>query len=488
MTATATKEPQQDRTYGHWRLGRRPGLWGLDPVGTALAFAFMVLAAAMLAVSTVVAFWVAVLGFVVLAPLMIRVNGRTGLQVISTRIAWWAGTSRRQHIYVSGVASRVSEAHRLPGILARSVVYEVETGRHGPVAVVVVPQSRHYTMTLRCETDGMDLVDRAVIDTRVARLAAWLSALCREPMLTQAQITVETTPDPGTRLAEEVAATTRPDAPALARQVLDEVVRRYPAGSAQVDTRVSLTFTPPPGQAWKPELMCREVAARLPHLYAGLTGTGASGIRPMTAADLAATMRACYDPAAALELARDHDVVLDWTQCGPVAAKETWDAYRHDSGVSRTWGMVEAPRGTVFASTFSRLTEPDPELLRKRVSLIYRPISPGEAARLVERDKRDAYFTAGKKHRASARDSVDVAAAEQTAAEEARGAGVVRFTVLVTATVAEETDLVEAERIVRARAGEARLHLRRMSGSQAAAFTAGLPAGVVLPTHASIPF
>ena len=81
-----------------------------------------------------------------------------------------------------------------------------------------------------------------------------------------------------------------------------------------------------------------------------------------------------------------------------------------------------------------------------------------------------------------------VAAAEQTAAEEARGAGVVRFTVLVTATVAEETDLVEAERIVRARAGEARLHLRRMSGSQAAAFTAGLPAGVVLPVHASIPF
>jgi len=487
VTATTSKEPEE-RTYGHWRLGRRPGLWGLDPVGTALAFGFMVLAASMLAVSTVVALWVAITGLVVLAPLMVRIAGRTGLQVLSARLAWWWGTSRRRHIYVSGIASRVSEAHRLPGILARSLLYEVETGRHGPIAVVVVPQSRHYTMTLRCETDGMDLVDRAVIDARVARLAAWLSALCREPMLAQAQITIETTPDPGTRLAEEVASTTRPDAPALARQVLDEVVYRYPAGSAQVDTRVSLTFTPPPGQAWKPEVMCREVAARLPHLYAGLTGTGVSGIRPMTAADLAATMRACYDPGAALELARDHDTVIAWEQAGPVAAKETWDSYRHDTGVSRTWGMVEAPRGTMFASTYSRLTEPDPELLRKRVSLIYRPYAPGEAARLVERDKRDAYFTAGKKHRATARDSVDVAAAEQTAAEEARGAGVVRFTVLVTATVADEAQLGEAERIIKARAGEARLHLRSMNGSQAAAFTAGLPAGVVLPVHASIPF
>lgn len=485
---TATSKEAEERTYGHWRLGRRPGLWGLDPIGTGLAFGFMVLTASLLSVSTTLAIWVAVVGVAALAPLMIRINGRTGLQALAARIMWWLGVLRRQHIYVSGVASRITEAHQLPGILARSVVYEVETGRHGTVAIVVVPQSRHYTMTLRCETDGMDLVDRPVVDSRVARLAAWLAALAREPMLTQAQITIETTPDPGTRLADEVSNTTLPDAPALARQVLDDVVRRYPAGSAAVDTRVSLTFSPPTGQAWKPEVMCREVATRLPHLQASLNGTGASGIRPMTANELAVTMRACYDPVVAHDLARAHDTELAWDEAGPVAAKETWNSYQHDSGVSRTWGMVEAPRGIVFASTYSRLTEPDPELLRKRVSLIYRPYGPGEAARLVERDKRDAYFEAGKKARATARDYVDVAAAEQTAAEEARGAGVVRFTVLVTATVADEAALPEAERIIRARAGEARLHLRSMTGSQAASFTAGLPGGVVLPTHASIPF
>ncbi|WP_225854769.1 SCO6880 family protein [Micromonospora sp. ALFpr18c] len=430
----------------------------------------------------------AITGLLVLAPLAIRINGRTGFQVITARVAWWLARSRRHHVYISGVASRVTAAHQLPGVLARSEVYEVETGRSGLVAVVVVPQSRHYTVTLRCAPEGMDLVDQAVIDARVGHLASWLAALSREPQLVQAQVTIETTPDPGTRLATEVAATSRPDAPALALQVLNEVVESYPAGSATVDTRVSLTYTAPPGRSMSHEDVCREVAARLPHLHAGLTGATGDGIIPMSARGLASVVRAAYDPAAALDLARDTQHTPDWPQAGPVATRESWDSYRHDSGISRTWCLVEAPRGVVYSRLFSRLTDPDPQLLRKRVTMIYRPYSPGEAARLVESDKRDARFLAAKKHRPSARDLTDLAAAEQAAEEEATGAGVVRFTVLVTATVADETQLDEATGVIRARAGEARLALRPMYGCQAAGFAAGLPAGVVLPTHATIPF
>ncbi|TDB69318.1 SCO6880 family protein [Micromonospora sp. KC721] len=487
--STGTRErPVEQRTYGNWRLGRGAGLFGLGPAGTIAAFLVMVLAAAMLPVSALAALITAVAGLLVLAPLAIRVNGRTGFQVINARVAWWLARSRRHHLYISGVASRVTAAHQLPGVLARSEVYEVETGRSGVVAVVVVPQSRHYTVTLRCAPEGMDLVDQAVIDARVGHLASWLSALSREPQLVQAQVTVETTPDPGTRLAAEVAATSRPDAPALALQVLNDVVESYPAGSATVDTRVSLTYSAPPGRAMSHEDVCREVAARLPHLHAGLTGATGAGIVPMSARGLARVVRAAYDPAAALDLARDPQLTPDWTQAGPVAARESWDSYRHDSGVSRTWCMVEAPRGVVHSRLFSRLTDPDPQLLRKRVTMIYRPYSPGEAARLVESDKRDARFLAGKKHRPSARDLTDLAAAEQAAEEEATGAGVTRFTVLVTATVADEKHLDEATGIIQARAGEARLALRPMYGCQAAGFAAGLPAGVVLPTHATIPF
>ena len=488
MTTVQDRPDQQQRTYGNWRLGRWAGLFGLGPVGTVAAFVVMVISASLLSVSLPAALIAAVLGIVVLTPLAVRINGRTGFQVIAARIAWWRGRSRRQHVYVSGVASPVTGSHQLPGILARSEVYEVETGRGDHIAVVVIPQSRHYTVVLRCSPEGVDLVDQAVIDNRIARLGSWLSALSREPGLVQAQVTVETTPDPGTRLATEVTATIRPDAPALARQVLDDVVRTYPAGSATVDTLVSLTYAPPPGRAMPHEDMCREVAARLPHLLAALTGAGASGITPMAAQPLAAVVRAAYDPQVATDIAQQPHLVPDWTQAGPVATRESWDHYRHDSGVSRTWCMVEAPRGVVFASTFGRLAEADPALLRKRVAIVYRPYSASEAARLVESDKRDARFLAAKKSRPSARDLVDVAAADRAAEEEAAGAGVVRFTVLVTATVGHEDQLDEASAIVRARAGEARLTLRPMYGSQAAGFAATLPAGIVLPTHASIPF
>jgi hypothetical protein len=481
-------EKQEQRTYGNWRLGRRAGLFGLGPVGTIAAFLVMVIAASLLVVSLGAALIAAAVGIVALAPLAVRINGRTGLQAIAARVTWWMGRSRRQHIYVSGVASLVAGSHQLPGVLARSEVYEVETGRGDVVAVVVIPQSRHYTVVLRCSPEGTDLVDQTVIDSRVARLASWLSALSREPMLTQAQVIVETTPDPGTRLAAEVGANVRPDAPLLARQVLDEVVRSYPAGSATVDTLVSLTYTPPLGRGLTHADMCREVAARLPHLLAALTGAGASTITPMTAQSLAAVMRAAYDPAVATDIAEQPTAVPDWSQAGPVSTRESWDFYRHDSGISRTWCMVEAPRGVVFSNTFSRLTEADPALLRKRVSIVYRPYSAGEAARLVETDKRDARFLASKKTRPTSRDLVDLAAAEQAAEEEAFGAGIVRFTVLVTATVERDDQLDEASAIIRGRAGEARLMLRPMYGSQAAGFAANLPAGVVLPAHATIPF
>lgn len=488
---SAAAEPAavaHQRTYGNWRLGQRAGLLGLGPLATAAAMVLVTVSIGLLAVSVTVAVVFAGVGTLALAPLAVRINGRTGLQALAARVAWWLGRSGRQHMYFSGVASPVSDTNRLPGILAKSQLYEVETGRAGKVAVVVIPQTRHYTVTLRCAPEGSELVDQHVIDGRIARLAGWLSSLCREPMLVQAQVTVETIPDPGTALANEVGSTMRAEAPELARQVLEEVVATYPAGSAKVDTLVSLTFCPPVTRRWSAEEMCREVAARLPHLHAGLIGAGGEAIMPLNADALMRIVRGAYDPAAIVDLERDTDVELDWSQVGPVAAREAWDHYRHDSGVSRTWGMTEAPRGAIFSHIFSRLTDPDAAFLRKRATIVYRPYRPAEAARLVESDKRDARFTASKRARPTARDLVDLGAAEQAAEEEATGAGMVRFTVLVTATVRSVEELDDANGIIKSRAGEARLSVRPMYGCQAAAFAAGLPTGVVLTRHATIPF
>jgi len=483
---TTTPSPMQPRTYGNWRRGMRPGLFGLGPTGTGAAFVVMTCAAGSLVLSKWLAIAIAIVGGLLLTPLALRYHGRTGAQILASHVLWQLGRRRRQHIYLTGLASPVSLAHRLPGILARSILWEVETGLREPLGVVIIPQSRHYTIVLRCQTEGMDLVDQAVVDQRVARMAQFLAALSREPMLEQAQVTIETTPDPGVALAEEVARTTVDDAPAAAKQVLADIVRSYPVGAAQVDTWVTLTFKPPTRGTWSHEAVCAEITTRLPSLVHTLLGAGASTVSPMAGEDLTLVVSSAYDPVTAARAAVR--VAPPWDSCGPVAAQESWDYYRHDSGVSRTWGMVEAPRGTVYSSAFSRLAEPDPKLLRKRVSIVYRPFSPGAAAVLVERDRKDAMFTAGKKRQATARDTVDIQAAEQAAHEEATGAGITRFTVLVTATVRDVADLDEAESLVLARAGEARISLRCMYRAQAAAFAANLPTGVVLPGHASIPF
>lgn len=452
-------------------------------------FGVAALATAMMMVSRAAAVVIALVGVAVLAPMAVRVNGRTGVTILASYVAWWLGKAQRRHMYISGAASAVSGKHRLPGLLAASQMWQVESGRYGHIGVVVIPATRHYTVTLRCDTDGLDLVDQEVIDQRVARFAGWLGSLCREPMIAQATCTVESAPDPGTRLALEVATTTRDDAPALARQVLDEVVATYPTGAATIHTRVSLTFTPQGKRRLSHQEMCREIAMRLPGLQASLIGTGVSTATPMSPSELAATVRAAYDPAIAVELARAGEGAgIEWEQAGPVAAREKWDHYIHDNGVSKTWGMEHAPRGIIAATLFARLTDPDGQLLRKRVSLVWRPYSPIEATNLVERDKKDARFEAGKKHRSTARDDVDVAAADQSASEEARGAGMTAFTVIVTATVSEDSELDEAETAVMSRAGQARFHLRPMNATQAAAFAATLPAGVVLPAHTTIQF
>lgn len=100
MTTTREADPraEQQRTYGNWRLGRRAGLFGLGPVGTGAAFVVMVLAAGLMAVSFLAAIVALLAGAAVLTPLAVRVNNRTGLQVLSARLAWTWGRARRRHV------------------------------------------------------------------------------------------------------------------------------------------------------------------------------------------------------------------------------------------------------------------------------------------------------------------------------------------------------------------------------------------------------
>ncbi len=501
---TAPSPLPASRTYGNWR---RPTSAGLGSLGALATGGLLV---GLVAVIGAVAFggllWAvavaAVLGLL-MAMVMVRDrHHRSGAQRLSTRLGWARTRRSGAHLYRSGPLGRAPGGTcQLPGLAAGSQLSEWQDPTGRPFGLVTHPSTRHVTVVLATEPDGASLVDEEQVDVWVAHWGAWLASLGHEPGLVAASVTVETAPDYGNRLRREVDTHLDPNAPSVALAMLDEVVRDYPAGSATVTAFVTLTFSMAGrarGRNRQPEDIARDVGSRLPGLAAGLGATGAGAVRPVTAHELCEVVRVAYDPSAARLLDEAHAVGdtpgLRWSDVGPIAAEAGWGWYRHDGAVSVTWSMSAAPRGEVFSSVLSDLLAPHPDVDRKRVTLLYKPMDAAQAARLVEQDRRNAHFRAASATRPTARVMLEQGAAELTAEEEARGAGLVGFGMLVTATVAE-ADLLDDPRaaVDAARAAidnlaaTARSQLRPVYGSQDSAFAAALPLGIVLDAHLTMP-
>ena len=67
------------------------------------------------------------------------------------------------------------------------------------------------TVVLETEPDGAALVDQPQVDQWVAHYGQWLAALSQEPGLVACQVSVETAPDPGTRLRHAIAEPPGPE-------------------------------------------------------------------------------------------------------------------------------------------------------------------------------------------------------------------------------------------------------------------------------------
>ncbi|BCW13019.1 MULTISPECIES: SCO6880 family protein [Paenarthrobacter] len=490
---TEYKEP----SYGNWRVPRSAGLSNLGTIGTAIVFA------GLLAGIVAFALWGLLAGLGVLAvagvmALLLTVKDKHGQSIVDRfgiRAVFWMSRSAGTSLYRSGPLG-VTEwgMYQLPGLAAQSTLYEFTDSYKRPFALLHVPATNHFTVVFSTEPDGASLVDPEQVDAWVANWGGWLASLADEAGLDAAAVTVETAPDSGYRLRNEVMANIDPDAPAFARDMLAEVVDTYPEGSATVRAWVSLTFNAAiraGARKRTPEDVARDLASRIPGLSARLQSTGAGVARPMPAQELCEVVRIAYDPPAALIIDEAHaagsPVSLSWGDVGPTATQASWDNYRHDSAFSVSWTMTGAPRGSVNSAVLSRLLAPHGDIDRKRVSLLYRPLDSARAAAVVERDQNNANVRITSGTRPSARALVDARSAAQTAQEEAQGAGLVNFGMVVTATVTAQERLPDAVAAIEQTSGTARVLLRRAYGSQDTAFAASLPLGLVLPRHSMVP-
>jgi hypothetical protein len=232
----------------------------------------------------------------------------------------------------------------------------------------------------------------------------------------------------------------------------------------------------------------------LQHLITDLSNTGAGVAKAVDAQRLCEIVHAAYNPAAAVVMERaraaGEPVELCWEDVGPAQARadSKLGAYWHDGAVSRTWEMSDAPRGHFRESVLAELLAPNGYVPRKRVTLLYRVLAPGEAAQVIERDVHNAVFRVNmEEHRAAPRLRLQAQAAQQASEEEARGAAVVMFGMLVTATVLEEDGLAAANAAIENAAPTAKIALRLPRASQDSLFAAALPCGVWLADHMRIP-
>lgn len=485
------------RTYGNWQAPRSSGILGLGSVGTGILFGGLILIVitVMIAGPLEAVILLGVLGLLMLAVLVKDAHGKNVLTRSGARAAWWSSRSRGTNVYRSGPVGRALwGTYQLPGLAAPTRLSEHTDSYGRPFALLYTPATGSFSIVIGTDPDGAALVDQEQVDVWVADWGHWLSNLGDEPGVEAASVTIETAPDSGTRLRREVENNIDDDAPAFAREMLSEVVGRYPAGSSTVKAYVAITFSAAQRSGGKKrgvDEMGRELAARLPGLTAGLQATGAGAAHPLSAQELCEAIRVAYDPAAAGIIDEAHAAgetpELTWPDVGPSAAQSSWEGYRHDSAYSCTWAMTQAPRGSVQSGVLARLLAPHRDIARKRVTLLYRPLDAARAAAIVEADLRAAEFRATSTNKPAARDSLAVRAAAATASEEASGAGLVQFGMLVTATVTDLAREADARAAIDTVGATARLRLRPVYGSQDSAFAAALPLGLVLPKHIKVP-
>jgi hypothetical protein len=422
-----------------------------------------------------------------------RVNGEPLALAVLRRARWRYASSRQYTRYRVPVVAEHSPAYRLPGVLAPLALLDAEDGRGGRYAIIVDRRTGTMTATLRVSPASTWLANRADADSWVANWGGWLASLGYLPALRWVTVTIDTAPEPGSTLADSVAAAIDPAAPLPARQIMGQLVDAAPAAAADVDTRVSITFDPkaspsaPTGQL----AAAAEVGQMLHGLESALGTCGVTVLGRATPAEIAGVVRTAFDPAARGEVNRllahasnGRPVPgLSWAEAGPVGAEEEPGCYRHDSGISVSWAWSEAPRQNVTADVLARLVAPGRH--PTRVSLQYRPFPAMQATRGLEAEVNAATFRALYRHRTgrdeTARDSHDQARARQAAAEEAAGAGVGLLSMYVTVTVATDGELPRAAAETEAAAESSRIRLRRMTYSQAAGFAATLPCGICPP-------
>lgn len=483
------------RTYGNWGKPRSAGLYGMTfettaiLLGAIIIFLFTVMSGGLKAGIPLL-----IIEFFVVAPLVIKIGDETGYEKAIIMFKFLRAKFNGETSYRSGRFSRVpGGTYKLPGLLHRTDLYNVPTAGLGDFALGHDKQKAFYTVWFRCFPSGAEAVEESSIDHMVDHWAGFLEDASNIADLVSLTVTHETRPESGIRLATEAERITQHGSVDLAKQIIHEAAGILPQVAARMESRVAVTFKATTAETRKNvRAEATEIARFLPGLMTRLQNAGVN-VSLMRPEEVCGFVHSAYVPDSeneieqALVTGTDHGYT--WDNCGPQSAKESAADYTHDGYKSTTFEMTQAPKGLVTEQSLTPLFSIDPDLPRKRVTMMFRPHSSADSATLADTNYRNNLFKARSAQGiGSIADDMAAGAADQTRIEVNSGSRLVRFGLMVTVThkADEAGELARQESVTEQRARQCGLKVRRCRSWQAAAFAGALGAGIVLPEETSL--
>lgn len=481
------------RLYTLGEKSQRTGMFGLPLratiiAGVALIVAMLVLMQGGLGAGALIA----VLAVGYLAPTVLRIGNRTLYEVAQMRWQFWRAQRAGSTIYRSGPNSRVPGGrYRLPGALAKTELHVGRDVAGNDFALIRDRSLNQYTVLLDAASRGQEPLTVDDRNNMTAEWGAWLAELSLNDDVVAATVTVESYPTTGQDLMAAVKSSVDESTPEVARRIQAESAVEFAKGKLVTRSWVAVTFKAATSMMRKdPEAMATDLGFRLPGLYQRLEYAGVSAT-PMSPEDAVGLAMRCYRPDLEETIngtrLAEESLGVDWEDAGPAEAVARWNCYRHEDWVSRTFEMAAPPAAAFPDHVLRPLLEPKTDIPRKRITLVYRPITAGDGVRQVEKEHTDA-VNAANKSRSIGKASAGLRLERTEAARQAlaRGGQVGEYSLLVTLTLRNPELLDQGAAIIGQLGNRSQLRLHSTNGQQDAAFVAGLGLGVLLDQKTTI--
>lgn len=383
-----------------------------------------------------------------------------------------------------------SQAAALPPELTDLEMLAVPVGG-AEIGVIRDRRRDTYTAVLAAKAAAFGLLDSGEQNRRLTQHAGVLATLAREGSpVRRVQWVERTIPSDGDTLAAYLQAEGSNSVPVTASPVRSYIELIEDAGDVTRDHEILVALQIDARRGWRAvkryggglEGACGALGAELRAFATSLGRADVLVEGALRPRQYAAAIRHAFDPygrssrqrLAKLDPERDG---VEPALMGPTGTAESWDSYRSDSALHRTYWIAGWPRVNVNGDFLSPLLMQSDVL--RTVAVTLEPIPLGRALRQAEaettKEDADLEARANKGFRLTARTRRRRSAAADREEELAAGHAQLRFAGFVTVSAPDDDPLRAACDDVAHAAQQARLELDPMYGEQAVGFTFSLP-------------